>query len=100
MANEALVTNVWRKKRLLSDSDICPVCGAEAESILHLIHDCNRMKQVWTKLADGSFPHVPFFVEDIHSWLRVNLISSETRWGINWSLIFGSVILLAWQARN
>lgn len=53
VAKEALVTNEWRKKRQLTESECCLVCNSEEESVLHLLRDCSQMQQVWHILFAG-----------------------------------------------
>lgn len=65
MAHEALVTNSWRKRHM-SDSDLCPICGAEEETVIHMLCDCPRLVNLWKNLAGGAVPYDNFFVEDIN----------------------------------
>lgn len=43
---EALVTNSWRKRRDLDDTSLCPICGLEEETIIHLVRDCSIIHHV------------------------------------------------------
>lgn len=97
---EALATNVWRKRRHLTDSDTCPVCFAGEESIIHLLRDCRIMSQVWSILIDGNSHFRSFFLVDLHEWLWSNLNSSAALNGLSWSILFGTTISLARQAKN
>lgn len=100
LAHEALITNSWRAKRHLVESNCCPVCGTVEESVLHVVRDCPRMIQVWRSLCNDILPHTSFFTDDMAAWLRINLQSTTQRKGLNWPLLFGTSVHLAWQARN
>lgn len=100
LAHKALITNVWREKRHLVDSNYCPVCGTEEESVMHVVRDCARMVQVWLIISDGHLPHNTFFTENLEQWLLSNLKSVAHRKSLNWPLIFGTTVHLAWQTRN
>lgn len=99
MAHEALITNSRRVKRQLAESACCPMCGDVEETVLHAVRDCNRMVQVWSSINEGSLPQ-SFFADNMEGWLRSNLKSNGQRRGLKWPLLFGTVVHLAWQARN
>lgn len=37
------------KGRGISTSDVCPVCGADAETIIHCLFSCSRAKEAWSR---------------------------------------------------
>lgn len=100
MTQGALVTNSWRKRRSLCEVDVCPICSEEEESIMHMTRDCNFMKQVWIKLAEGCIPIRDFFNMDIHGWISQNLKEKSLRRGFRWTLLFGTSVMIAWHSRN
>ena len=44
---EALATKSNLKKRQITKDDICPQCGKEAETSIHLFWFCDRAKEAW-----------------------------------------------------
>lgn len=100
LSQEALVTNSWRQRRNLVESACCLICEREDESVLHVVRDCGAMRQVWNSLAEGDLPVQSFFNENIQSWIQLNLKSTKVRRGFEWSLVFGTAVLLAWQIKN
>ena len=44
---DAFPTMVNLKKRSIGETDICPCCGGEVESIFHSIIRCEVAKRVW-----------------------------------------------------
>lgn len=99
MTQSALVTNVWRKRRGLVESDICPVCGREEESLSHVFRECERVQMMWRLVARGRLTQ-DFYVEDFQEWLRRNLVRPKVRGDDQWSLTFGVAVQTIWRARN
>lgn len=53
-------------------SDICPVCGNEAESIIHYLFTCVRANEVWRRcFTNLVFPHLDSI--DFQGWLKVSI---------------------------
>lgn len=100
IAQEALVTNTWRKRRNLVDFDECPICHSSEESIIHVFRDCNSMKQIWNKLDVDHSGNATFFSENLHTWLSSNLSNSKTVGDTTWPVVFGTALSIAWQVRN
>ncbi|CAA0832753.1 Unknown protein [Striga hermonthica] len=50
VVQEKLLTNVERRRRHLTDSSTCPLCGRGEESTLHCLRDCVKAALVWRKL--------------------------------------------------
>lgn len=100
VAREALVTNFWRHKCNIVDSNASPVCLDGAETVLHVVRDCSIIQQVWNVFAHGSSRLNSFFSTDLHSWLSMNLSGPNVLDDTGWPILFGVVISLAWQSRN
>lgn len=100
VAHEALVTNSWRKRRLLCESAECPMCLEEDESVIHTLRDCRVMKQVWSCISSGLQLGQDFFTDNLHQWLNSNLGRPYCKEGVAWAILFGSSLSIAWQSRN
>lgn len=99
LAHKALVTNQFRFRRGLAGSGDCLLCGREVESELHLFRDCWLAAQVWCFLTYDRMPQ-KFYVEDLHTWLRINLKDGSLIRGYKWCLLFVVAISLIWHSRN
>lgn len=71
MAHDALVTNVFRLRRGLTDSGICPLCNHEEESLVHMGRDCSRVAQVWARLAENGVLRISFLWISSLGFLRI-----------------------------
>ncbi|CAN1148505.1 Putative ribonuclease H protein At1g65750, partial [Linum perenne] len=89
--NERLLTNAERTRRHLSNSPICPRCNSEAESVAHVLRDCQFAADTWASLG---------FRTDARAWL-----GTTSNWLIEGiqgeaGLLFGVSAWLIWKARN
>lgn len=66
------MTNVERRKRGMIACDICPRCNSGPESIMHLLRDCQDVKDWWSNIIDLEH-WSKFFTCGLHSWLDWNL---------------------------
>lgn len=91
LAHNAVMVNVVRKHRLLTDSALCCMCGVYDETVIHMLHDCSEAKQTWTYLLTPTV--AAYFFDKLKSlveWLSMNLRSSYTAGdGLDWCTIFG-----------
>lgn len=99
MAMSAFLTNDARRRRGLTDSALCPVCGLEDETMIHLFRDCGRIKDTWLLIFQGLID-ANFFLQDGMTWLENNLKDQTLVDGIAWNVWFGLVTMTAWQVRN
>ncbi|KAL2899239.1 hypothetical protein RDABS01_024321 [Bienertia sinuspersici] len=82
--------------RGLSEDIICPMCGEEEESILHLLTKCHEVQRLWytspLRLNVADFESTSF-----KDWVTtLKAIYKESRWwDIFWSLCWG-----VWLRRN
>ena len=87
-------------KRHLSESDRCPLCQGEVETILHRLRDCEIAKATGNRL--GVLSTINFFEGNLHIWLEKNCKDNTCR--VNnqppWRIIFPFVIWLMWKQRN
>lgn len=93
------MTNNFRFRIGLASSGDCLLCGREIESELHLFRDCWLAVQVWRFLTCDMMPR-DFYVDDLHTWLRINLKDRSLIRGCKWGILFGVAISLIWQSRN
>ena len=64
-------------KRHLSESDRCPICQREVETIIHRLWDCEMAKTTWTSLGIQS--NSSFFEDSFHDWLEKNYKDNSCR---------------------
>lgn len=50
VAHGRLLTNDERCRRGMTDSDICPRCNNQPETILHATRDCEVISSIWSKI--------------------------------------------------
>lgn len=47
-----VLTNSERKKRKMTNDDLCPRCSLAEETIMHALRDCDLVKDVWEGMID------------------------------------------------
>lgn len=95
-----LMTNVERKSRGMTADELCPRCHRCLETIMHMIRDCDDVKEFWSKLIDPD-SWSSFFSLGLHSWLNWNLSSKAINpHNINWPMTFGIAVKDIWKDRN
>ena len=52
--NDGIKTNVFRFRRGISNNTDCPRCGAEAETLTHMLRDCRNVKSLWQSIVIPS----------------------------------------------
>ncbi|CAA0840318.1 Unknown protein [Striga hermonthica] len=71
-AQDKLLTNVERRRRHISDSSTCTLCGRYDESTMHCLRDCTGARQVWRSLIPAH-QQSEFFRLHLRDWLIQNL---------------------------
>ncbi|XP_065616004.1 uncharacterized protein LOC136061741 [Quercus suber] len=61
--------------RGIAEDSKCEGCGREAETIIHVLRDCDIAKKFWLDTGNGRCDN-NFFTSDLCSWLKENLRSS------------------------
>ena len=98
VGNQIIMTNEERKRRHLSDTDICQVCKGGIKTILHILRDCPAMSGIWHRLVPSRKQRV-FFTMTLFEWLYANL-QDETRIEEGpWSTIFAISVWWGWKWR-
>lgn len=59
----------------IAEDSKCEGCGREAETIIHVLRDCDIAKKFWLDTGNGRCDN-NFFTSDLCSWLKENLRSS------------------------
>ena len=96
VAREILLTNLTRNSRGMAPNDLCPICNAEPESIIHTIRDCHLAKATWNKILGNTSPNFYNF-DDLQHWLFWNLSRRDIE---GWSTVFAVTVDCLWWARN
>ncbi|KAF7802812.1 putative ribonuclease H protein At1g65750 family [Senna tora] len=95
LGHDSIMTNVQRKRRNFCNSDICQLCGNEAETSLHALRDCNKVSNIWRNLLARE-KWQEFFNSDIKDWLHSNL---NDRHG-DWNAKFAICCWCIWKRRS
>jgi hypothetical protein len=71
MNHDRLLTNSLKNKTGLSHA-VCGYCGDEEETIIHVMRDCPKAKELWAG-AITVRDRGRFFTGNLHQWTSVNL---------------------------
>ncbi|GKV47795.1 hypothetical protein SLEP1_g54657 [Rubroshorea leprosula] len=93
-----VLTNAVRFERHLASSLICPRCGGDPETPLHLLRDCPFATQVWTLLGLGDRE---FFQLPWQHWIKISSrkVTRVQHGEMSYDL-FLSIIWQLWKCRN
>jgi hypothetical protein len=97
-----LLTNDEKKHRGMTYSDLCPRCTQATETIMHVLRDCDVVKDLWDNfitMDDDNWS--AFFSLGLSEWLNFNLQLSFTNtdhW--HWPTRFGIMANLLWKDIN
>ena len=97
--HDRIMSNYNRFKRRLVDDPKCFICGARAETTLHLLRDCPAARCVWRKVGVLS-EHPHFFLGDIQHWVISNLDLHLDNMDENWNTHFCVTVWWIWKWRN
>ncbi|KAG7599606.1 Endonuclease/exonuclease/phosphatase superfamily [Arabidopsis suecica] len=98
VVNQAIMTNVERHRRHLSDSGLCQVCKGGEETIIHVLRDCPAMEGIWQRLLPPR-SRQPFFAKSILEWVYANLGEEREVAGSPWSTCFAMTVWWGWKWR-
>ena len=98
--HQSIGVGVCLVQRCLSESEVCPLCNNEAESILHRLRDCPFARNIWHRL--GITPNSNFYVDDLQLWMENNSKdqSHKVRHQPPWKIIFPFAIWGIWKHSN
>jgi len=84
-----LLTNDIRAKKGMCMDTTCTWGGANSESLLHNVRDCDDTRDLWLSLINPSV-HKEFFNLDLQDWLEFNLKNPGLALGRCWSELFNT----------
>lgn len=100
ISHDRLMTNTERKKRGMTSDDLCPRCHRCPETIMHLLRDCDEIRDLWYGVVDPDLCS-KFFSIGLHPWLEWNLSHSLIgRDQGDWRIFFGVLVDNLWRDRN
>ncbi|KAL4326271.1 hypothetical protein GQ457_11G005490 [Hibiscus cannabinus] len=97
---ERLLTNEERFRRHLALDARCCICNNADESVLHILRDCTKARETWSKIIPSSRLD-NFFDYSLQHWLEANLCS-KTEFGGNdsmWDICFATICWQLWKRR-
>ncbi|KAJ1392540.1 Reverse transcriptase zinc-binding domain [Sesbania bispinosa] len=94
--NNGLKTRSKGFRRGFLDTNTCALCASHEETPLHILRDCDKVREVWFRIANGRLP-TEFFSADMRVWIFSNINKSSNRW---WRLCFGISLWAIWNNRN
>ena len=79
----------------------CEECEREAETIIHVLRDCEIAKKLWLDTGNMSCSS-NFFNSDLCSWLKKNLIRCKdlVESTLPWEVFFAFGIWGLWMQKN
>ncbi|KAK9149068.1 hypothetical protein Scep_007825 [Stephania cephalantha] len=80
----ALLANVERKRRHLTEFDTCEVCGEHVETIEHTLRQCPISTSIWIKIVGIQLWRQRWEKLPFEAWFMRNLLKSEQVQGIKW----------------
>lgn len=95
-----IMTNTERVRRHVASSDLCPLCKKDPETILHVLRDCPKAKQIWGSIL-GQTMLLNFNNLSLYDWLEGNI--KEELYDtliVGWNERFMSTIWWIWKWRN
>ncbi|CAA7024106.1 unnamed protein product [Microthlaspi erraticum] len=94
VSHQVIMTNVERKRRHISYSDVCSVCKGDFETIIHILRDYPAMAGIWNKIVPGR-KRQAFFGQSLLVWLYDNLQADVIVANVPWSTTF---VMAVWKA--
>jgi len=70
-AHNSIGVKVCLEKKGVVHDNTCPICLRGSETILHALHDCPHIKQVWNQLRITPLNHASWR-SDLQVWLSIN----------------------------
>ncbi|CAA7019726.1 unnamed protein product [Microthlaspi erraticum] len=98
VSHQVIMTNVERKRRHLSDSDVCSVCKGDFKTIMHVLRDFPAMAGIWERIVPAGMRHL-FFSQSLLEWLYDNLQEGVIITDVPWSTTFAMAVWWGWKWR-
>ena len=94
VTHDRILTNQHRVTIGIAQTDACPKCSQQTETVMHLLRDCPKSRCVWDRFLPPSKRHIFFSCLQSH-WVKGNATDAFDIGRCNnqdWSLLF--VIIL------
>jgi ribonuclease HI len=99
MLHQRLLTNSLKNSMGLCHA-MCAFCGDVEETILHVMRDCPRAKDIWNCVIPVR-DRASFFMSEFHHWLDLNFRNSWSWNGVgSWSEFWALCCHCLWTWRN
>ena len=82
--------------RKIVPNPICNLCDSSEEDILHVLRDCDNIREVWNLIPFETFLENT----ETEEWFTKNLFNPELFRGIPWNTLFSFICYGAWTTRN
>ena len=96
-----LPTKALLAQRHIIQDDICPLCKAAPETIMHILCDCSKVQTIWARVSNIA---PDFFAgTSTKTWIKTwSLSSLDTKVlaEIQWKEVFPILSWTIWSARN
>lgn len=92
LGHENVLTNMERKRRMMTPSSVCPNCNEEDETLFHCFRDCRKSLSLWYNFKARKQNNF-FREENWINWLGINLQQGNNEEEEPyWHIVFGVVI--------
>ncbi|CAA7033157.1 unnamed protein product [Microthlaspi erraticum] len=98
VSQQVIMTNVERRRRHLSDTDVCSVCKGDFETLIHILRDCPAMLGIWERIVPTRKRH-QFFSQTLLEWVFDNLQLETNVEEPPWSIMFAMGVWWGWKWR-
>lgn len=98
VGNQALMTNVERQRRHMSNTDLCQVCKAGSEITIHILRDCPAMRGLWERIVPYRRRNT-FFGQTLLEWMFSNLGDDGKSFDSTWATTFAMGVWWSWKWR-
>jgi ribonuclease HI len=99
MLHQRLLTNALKSSMGLCHA-MCAFCGDAEETILHVMRDCPRAKEIWSCVI-SIHDRAVFFMSEFNQWMELNLHNSVPWNGVGrWSDFWALCCHCLWSWRN
>ncbi|CAN1224699.1 Putative ribonuclease H protein At1g65750 [Linum grandiflorum] len=97
---DCLPTRNFLARRHIPLAYVCPGCGVEGETLLHVLRDCNQVRHIWDDIVPVEINN--FFNLSLKDWFWENI---NVKGGIRirevwWSDWFLALVWNIWKWRN
>lgn len=98
VAHQAIMTNMERKRRHISENSVCPLCKGGEETIFHVLRDCPAASGLWARTVPLS-KQPRFFNQTLMEFLFENLGRKKSEQRDLWPTFFALTVWWCWKWR-